>query len=132
MGKDSKDFGREAEKEAVRFLKKLKYKIVETNYTCPLGEIDIIAIDGRTLVFVEVKARTSLEGGYPEDAVTPHKQAQIARAAICFRERKKVHDVAGRFDVISILYDADMKKWQINHIKDAFGLTDCLPRKFWV
>lgn len=130
MSRETKNFGKLAEKEAVRFLKKWRYRIVERNYTCPFGEIDIIALDGRTLVFIEVKARRSLEGGYPEDAVTQRKQAQIAHAAIHFREKKKVHNVPGRFDVLSLHYDDDTKRWSINHIKDAFGLDDCLPSKY--
>ena len=75
-------FGEQGEALAVRHLKKAGYKIIETNYRTRLGEIDIIAKDKDTIVFVEVKTRTSVHFGSPKWAVTPQKQKKISMVAL--------------------------------------------------
>ena len=83
------------------------------------GEIDIIAYDKKTLVFIEVKTRKSQKYGRPEESVTPSKQKQIRRVAEGFLAKKNLCDMECRFDVLSLLFD---KKDQcaITHIRNAF------------
>ena len=77
-------YGAQSESLAARLLKRRGYTILETNYRTPLGEIDIIARDRDTIVFVEVKARRSLGFGGPKWAVTPKKQRKISMVALYF------------------------------------------------
>ena len=77
-------FGKAGEDLAVRYLKKKGYKVLEQNYTCPVGEIDIIARDKKTIVFVEVKTRRSMSYGSARLAITPHKQRKISMTALYY------------------------------------------------
>ena len=113
MGKRlNKAVGVQGEISAEDYLKKQKYKILELNYVCKLGEIDIIAVDKKssTIVFVEVKRRHTLAFGRPSEAVNLHKQAKIRRAAEEFLIRNHLLDSLVRFDVIDILDE------ELNHI----------------
>lgn len=89
----------------MRFLQKQKYTIIERNYRPRNGkqEVDLIGWDGETLVFIEVKTRSSDETGAPERAVTPDKQRHLIRAAEHFTRRTKFDPEAIRFDVVAIL-----------------------------
>ena len=100
--------------KAVDFLKEKGYNIIETNYTNKLGEIDIIALDGKTLVFVEIKCRSTLAFGRPCEAVDLKKQQKIRKVAELYLLIKGKYYSDCRFDVIEILGD------EINHIKNAF------------
>ena len=82
--------GKKGEKIATNFLKKLGYKIIETNFSCRQGEIDIIAKDNSELVFVEVKTRKSLEYGSPADAVNTIKKIHIYKVAEYYLYLKKI------------------------------------------
>jgi len=117
------EFGKEAEKAAVDFLKLKGYKILERNYRTKFGEIDIIAQDKDVICFVEVKARHSLNLGAPEEAVFARKQKQISKAAIFYLKINKLLEQAARFDVVALLYKDDRPK--ISLIKDAFELSAC-------
>lgn len=110
--------GRKGETIAVAFLKKTGYQIVETNYRCPLGEIDIIARDQDDLVFVEVKTRKSTALGYPEQAVGVTKQKKMSRLALWYLERNKMHDATARFDVVAVTMS--QSEPEIRLIKNAF------------
>ncbi len=88
---------------AAAFLTKRGYKIVEKNFRCPFGEIDLIAWEGETLVFVEVKARSGAQFGWPADAVTAQKQAKINRVALAYLQKKKDVTPLCRFDVVGIV-----------------------------
>ena len=93
--------GQRGEGLAVEFLKKKGYKIIKQNYKTRIGEIDIIADDGGTLVFVEVKTRESIAYGMPFEAVTRYKKRKIANVALLYL--KKIKEVPPcRFDVVSI------------------------------
>ena len=105
---------------ALRFLKKNGYRILERNYVCKLGEIDIIAKEKDTLAFIEVKTRTSTLFGPPQLAVTPSKQMQLSKAAFYFLKEKRLENVKARFDVVAILLGQKGK--EIDLIKDAFDL----------
>ena len=99
---------------AANFLKSKKYKILQMNYRNQIGEIDIIAEQGKTIVFVEVKRRSTLEFGRPIEAVDLRKQNKIRKTAEIYLmfAKKSLADV--RFDVIEILDE------QINHVENAF------------
>jgi len=114
-------FGKESESLAVRHLRKNGYKILEQNYRNKLGEIDIIAKEKGTLVFVEVKARKSELFGNPKWAVTPKKQRKISMVALYYLKATKQTRVKARFDVISISLTADNPRIEI--IKNAFELA---------
>lgn len=114
MKKFNKITGDIGEIKAQNFLKKKKYKLLETNYSCALGEIDIIALQKDVIVFVEVKTRTSEDFGRPCEAVTPYKQNKIRSVASYYLMLKGWTERNARFDVIEVLDD------EINHIENAF------------
>jgi putative endonuclease len=117
---EKKELGSTGEQLALHFLKKKGYEIVERNYVCKMGEMDIIAREKDTLVFVEVKARTSTAFGPPQLAVNHFKQRQLSKVALNFLKEKRLEDVKARFDVIAILLGR--KGAEIELIKDAFEL----------
>lgn len=117
--KDKKSYGRQGELLAVRYLKRKSYDILETNFSFGRGEIDIIAKDKDTLVFVEVKTRKNEVFGYPEEGVTRQKQEQIKIVARGYLLHKKIKVSSIRFDVIAICYQSP-KDYSIHHIHDAF------------
>jgi putative endonuclease len=118
--RETKELGKKGEEKALRFLKKKGYRIIEQNYVCDLGEMDIIAKDKDTLVFIEVKTRTSMAFGPPQLAVTPFKQRQLSKVALHFLKEKKLEDVKARFDVVAILLLPE--KEEIELIRNAFDL----------
>jgi putative endonuclease len=114
-------FGKESESLAVRYLKKNGYKILEQNYRNKIGEIDIIAKEKGTLVFVEVKARKTHVFGNPKWAVTPKKQRKISMVALYYLKATKQTHVKARFDVVALCSAKD--NFQIEIIKNAFELA---------
>ncbi len=114
-------FGKESESIAVRYLKKNGYKILEQNYRNKLGEIDIIAKDKKSLVFVEVKARRFDGYGSPKWAVTPKKQRKISMVALYYLKATKQNKVKARFDVVAISSSQDNPRIEL--IKNAFELA---------
>lgn len=109
--------GEKGEVLAAKFLNKEGYKIVSQNYRTHVGEIDIIAIDGETLVFIEVKTRESIEYGMPFEAVNRSKRRKISGAALLYL--KKLKDIPPcRFDVVSICYKDGHPQFEL--IRDAF------------
>jgi putative endonuclease len=94
--------GKEGEKIAADFLKKNGYRIIDKNFRCPLGEIDIVAREKGAIVFVEVKTRKSSKLGYPEQAVGMRKQKKMSQLALWFLQKKKIIDTSARFDVVAI------------------------------
>ncbi len=118
---DRKTLGARGEEIAVAYLKKQKYRIIETNFRCRCGEVDIIARDGKTLVFVEVKTRRTASYGLPQLAVTPFKQRQISKAALTYLSKNRLMEENARFDVVSVfLLDTSPT---VDHIKNAFDLA---------
>ncbi len=107
--------GSRYEEIAERYLKKQGYKIAERNFLCKVGEIDLIAYDGRTLVFVEVKYRRNPGSGYPEEAVSYAKQKKLSRTADYYCIKNHISERTDRrFDVVAI--DGD----DIRHHANAF------------
>ena len=110
--------GSEGEEVAVRFLKKKRYGIIARNYKTPIGEIDIIAKDGDTIVFVEVKTRANDIFGYPFEAVNQNKRRKLKNLALLYLKKQR-KELPVRFDVISIFCGQDGRK-ELEHIIDAF------------
>jgi len=115
---EKKELGKKGEEVALRFLKKKGYRIIERNYVCKMGEMDIIAKEKDALVFVEVKTRTSKDFGPPQLAVDSTKQKQLSKVALNFLKEKKLGDIKARFDVVAILLSP--KGEEIELIRDAF------------
>ncbi len=115
-----KELGKRGEEIAIRFLKKKGYRIVERNYSCKMGEMDIIAKEKDTLVFIEVKTRTSTAFGPPQFAVNSSKQIQLSKVALHFLKEKGIGEIKARFDVVAILLSPHGE--EIELIKNAFDL----------
>lgn len=113
--------GDRGENIAARELRNKGYKIIVRNFRCDMGEIDIIARDGTTLVFVEVKTRTE-DVPTPEEQVNSPKQHQITKAAKFYLTRYGVPQPPARFDVIAIVWPPGRQP-QIRHLENAFGPT---------
>ena len=114
---NKRELGTEGEVRARAWLLGRGAKILEMNYRRPTGEIDIIAKQGRTLLFVEVKRRSSLRFGRPSEAVNRQKQAHILRTAQLYLQEKGLEDTPVRFDIIEVLPD------EIRHIENAFDAS---------
>lgn len=108
--------GELGEKIALDFLRRQGYQILETNYRYKRSEIDIIAMHQAVLVFIEVKARSNIQFGYPESAVDHHKMEMILKVADHYIERMAWNNEI-RFDIIAIVLDQPP---EIEHLKDAF------------
>jgi putative endonuclease len=121
MPHQKQKFGEKGEVLAARHLKKKGYRIIETNYRTKLGEIDIVAQDRDTLVFVEVKSRRSWRFGNPKAAVTPSKQRKISMVALHYLKATRRSNASARFDVVAVTLTRD--KPQIEIIKNAFELA---------
>lgn len=119
MANSRQHLGRKGEELAAVYLKKRKYKILCRNYSCRLGEIDIVAQDSDDLVFVEVKTRSSDIFGPPAAAVTIRKQHQIIKVAQLYLQEHKLEESPIRFDVVSVIIDK-MNRKQIEIITNAF------------
>lgn len=112
--------GDQGESFARRYLKKAGYKILARQYRNQFGEIDLIAVDQKTIVFVEVKTRRSDSKGRPEEAVTDRKQEQISRVAQSYLKENHLEGTSFRFDVISLLWPEASKTPELKQIKNAF------------
>ena len=111
--------GKEGEELALKFLKDKGFRVLERNYRTPIGEIDIIARDGNTLVFIEVKTRSDMSFGSPFESVTQRKRDKIHKTALWYIKGLG-REPAARFDVLSI--DLQDGRTVIEHIKDAFEI----------
>ena len=121
MTRQRQSLGSWGEDLAVKYLRRRFYRILETNYRCRAGEIDIIARRGSIIAFVEVKTRRGHRCGSASEAVTVRKQGQIIRAARWYLAAN-AGDLQPRFDVIAI--DVDGDSHHLEHIVDAFTIDD--------
>jgi putative endonuclease len=120
-GSDKMRTGKKGEDIAVAYLKGKGYRIVERNYKCPLGEIDIVAKDGDVIVFVEVKSRKSEEFGDPQLAVGLEKQKKISKISLMYLKEKHLYPCNARFDVVAIKMLPDGSTVEL--IQNAFELA---------
>jgi putative endonuclease len=121
MTKERLILGKVGEDLARKRLKDLGYRVLETNYRCPLGEIDLIARDGDTLVFVEIKTRRNQPSSLAKEAVHKRKQVQLSKVALAYMKHKSLWGGKARFDVVAIGI-SDGKK-EVEVIRDAFELA---------
>jgi putative endonuclease len=120
MTQERLSLGKKGEDLAIAQLRALKYRILERNFKCALGEIDIIAREKDTLVFVEVKTRRTRDFGGPAAAVNARKQRQLSRVALTYFNMKKLPQMPARFDVVAVELTPPAPRIEV--LRDAFEL----------
>ena len=113
------DIGKAGEDAAARYLRKNGCKILERNFSTPLGEIDIIALDGEVVCFVEVRSRSSADFGSAVEKLPRRKQRQVTKAALAYLKTKHLEDADIRFDYAAVVIPREGKS-QVDLIRDAF------------
>ncbi len=112
-----KELGRKAENIAIDRLNSIGYKILETNFTCKIGEIDIIAEEDSCLVFVEVRSKKNNNYGFPQETINLKKQNKIKKVALYYLKINNLFEENCRFDVVAIIFNPVLK---VEIIKNAF------------
>lgn len=120
-GSRNVEIGRRGEDAAARYLERLGYDILERNYECPFGEADIIARDGLSLVFVEVKTRTGVSRGFPSEAVDEEKRGRYERIAGWYLGSFRETGIPVRFDIVAIMVIAKDRAF-LRHYRNAFSV----------
>lgn len=113
--------GTEGEQIAEAYLKKKGYRLVERNYRCPVGELDLVVLDHGVIVFVEVKTRTDDRFGAPLESVHRRKQGKMIKAALFFLNQHRLHHREARFDVVGI--SLKEREPVVEHIQNAFDFS---------
>jgi putative endonuclease len=113
-------FGSRSERAAVRFLRRLGYRILARNYTCPHGELDLVALDGRCVVFVEVRSTETDDLERPAASVDRAKQRRLTDVALHFLQRHGLLEHAARFDVLAVSWPPGRREPAIVHYRQAF------------
>jgi putative endonuclease len=116
----NKSIGSFGEDLAVNYITNLGYIILQKNFKCKIGEIDIVAKDSEYVVFIEVKTRYNSKYGLPCEAVTPYKQKKIYKTAQFYIMINKMNSFNFRFDVIEVILDYNCPDNHIRLIKNAF------------
>ena len=116
----AKLLGNKGERAAARYLRTQGFQILSRQYTSRWGELDLIALEGDSIVFVEVKTRRSNAAGHPVEAVTRDKQRRMTQQALAWLKRRKLLDRRARFDVVAIVWPSDAKQPEITHYRNAF------------
>lgn len=123
--------GRRGEDEAARYLRRLGYRIIARREQILRGDIDIIALDGRTVVFVEVRSRSSTSHGHPVETIDKHKQGRLVDLANAYIRRHRLEDESVRIDVVTVIFKPQptSKSWWtwirrpaalVEHFQNAF------------
>ena len=115
-----KTLGRRGEDAAARYLCRQGYRIIARGGRARLGEIDLVCLDRGTIVFVEVKTRTSTEAGQPVEAVTARKQRRVTRTAVALLKRHGLLESPARFDVVGVVWHEGCRRPTIEHFPNAF------------
>jgi putative endonuclease len=114
--------GLAGEKAALEYLKNRGFRIEAVNYRCPLGELDIVAREKATVVFVEVRSRTGRSFGTPAESVTARKQHRLRRLAAQFMQARFGREMACRFDLIAVLMNPDdLAVQNMRHYRSIIG-----------
>jgi putative endonuclease len=116
--------GRRAESLAADWLERSGFRIVARNWRRPEGELDLVADQDGTCVFVEVRSRTGVAWGDPLESITPRKRAQVIRAARLYLDSERTVATSYRFDVVGVTFSPDGDEPVIQHIAGAFDLND--------
>jgi putative endonuclease len=119
--KERLDLGKWGEDMALKKVKKLGYRCLARNYRCPLGEVDLIARDGDSLVFIEIKTRRGRSLEYAKEAVNQRKRRQLSKVALNYMKSNGFTDVRARFDVVVI--NLNREQQEIEVIRNAFEVT---------
>lgn len=121
MTRERLDLGKWGEQLALKKIKSLGYKCVASNYRCPLGEIDLIARDGDTLVFIETKTRRGRSLRYAKEAINEKKRRQLSKVALFYMKANNCCDIKSRFDVVAINLNENRREIEV--IRNAFELA---------
>ena len=113
-------FGSRSERAAERFLRRLGYRIVARNYSCRHGELDLVAVDGRCVVFVEVRSTESGDPSVAAASVNDAKQRRLTELALHFLQKHRLLNHSARFDVLAISWPPDRAEPVIVHHANAF------------
>jgi putative endonuclease len=116
-----KSLGERGEDFAARYLKRLGYRIVDRHVDMRVGELDIVAVDGRTVVFVEVKTRSTDAAGSPLDAIDDLRQQRSTRAALAYLSSHGLLECSARFDVVALTWPKGARRPTVQHVRDAFA-----------
>ncbi len=119
MASPRDDLGRRGEDAAARYLADLGYRIVGRRERVLRGDIDIVALDGRTVVFVEVRSRSDTSHGHPAETVGFAKQRRIADLALAYIRRHRLEDCSVRIDVVAVTFGAGRRP-VVEHYQNAF------------
>ena len=123
------DLGQQGERWAQRYLKRQGCRILATRSRELGGELDLVVLDRRTIVFVEVKTRRSGRAGLPAEAVDRRKQVRLARLALVYLKRHRLLGHPARFDVIAIVWPQGVRRPRLKHYRNAF--TSPLLSQLW-
>jgi putative endonuclease len=112
--------GEQGERAAAGYLRRRGYKIVARRRRLRYGEFDIVAVDGRTVVFVEVKTRRSEGEIRPADSIGPERRRRMSRAAVAYLKSFGLLDYPARFDIVEVVWPKDARRPTIRHHANAF------------
>jgi putative endonuclease len=115
------ELGKLGEDLALKTVKRMGYRCIARNYRCPLGEMDLIARDGDTLVFVEIKTRRGRSLEWAKQAVDWRKKRQLSKVALAYMKENHCADVKSRFDVVAVNLGSQGKEIEV--VKNAFDLA---------
>ncbi len=115
-----KPLGRRGEEAAARYLRRRGYRILGRGQSWKGGELDIVALRGETIVFVEVRTRQSDVPTRPEESVDLVKQRRLTRLAVGYLKRHRLFDHPARFDVIAVVWPEGCRRPEIRHVENAF------------
>ncbi len=121
MGTERRELGRSSEDEAVLFLRRNGFRVLERNYRCRLGEVDIVARDGDYVVFVEVRSSRTGSFVHPKYSIGPRKMRTIGKVALNYLKEKGLLDHRSRFDVVTVVKEGEAAS--VEWMKSAFELT---------
>jgi putative endonuclease len=113
-------FGTRSERAAARFLKRLGYRILARNYSCPHGELDLVGLDGKCIVFVEVRSTGGEDLTRPAASVGDAKQKRLTNLALHFLQQHRLLDRPARFDVLALSWPEGRRHPEIVHYPNAF------------
>lgn len=120
MSKERQILGKQGEDVAADYLAKQGYKIIQRNFRCRWGEIDIIARDGSVLVFVEVRCLKTDNFGLPQESISASKQKKVRQVASFYLKGIKEPETPVRLDVLALKFNQKNKVAQLTHLKNAF------------
>jgi putative endonuclease len=113
-------FGTRSERAAVCYLRRLGFRILARNYTCPQGELDVVALDGVCVVFVEVRSTAGDDVSRPATSVDIAKQRRLTDLAVSFLRSQRLLNQPARFDVLALIWPPGQREPVIEHYRNAF------------